>query len=201
MLATESAARRFGAASPGDAPDGLGDQLRRLPHRPAAPGPGRDAAWPWRSPGRGSTRNRSTITTPTAPARRSTTASRPRPSRRSSASRRRTLPVSSIKGAIGHSLGAASAIEAAVCVRALREQVIPPTINHRADPELDLDYVPDAARRASGSTGCSRPRSASAGRTMPSCSGGGTMSRDPASVRRGLPDDPIGRQARHRRAR
>src|SRR5262249_32666028 len=39
------------------------------------------------------------------------------------------LPVSSIKGAIGHSLGAAPAIEAAVCVRALREQVIPPTIN------------------------------------------------------------------------
>src|SRR5262249_6711286 len=39
------------------------------------------------------------------------------------------LPVSSIKGAIGHSLGAAPAIEAAVCVRALREQVIPPTVH------------------------------------------------------------------------
>jgi 3-oxoacyl-[acyl-carrier-protein] synthase II len=58
------------------------------------------------------------------------------------------LPVSSIKGALGHSLGAASAIEAAVCVRALREQVIPPTANYRPDPELDLDYVPDAARPA-----------------------------------------------------
>ncbi len=53
----------------------------------------------------------------------------------------RHLPVSSIKGALGHSLGAASAIEAAVCVRALREQMIPPAINLIPDPELDLDYV------------------------------------------------------------
>lgn len=59
-----------------------------------------------------------------------------------------TLPVSSIKGALGHSLGAASAIEAAVCVRALREQVIPPTANHRADPELSLDFVPGVGRPA-----------------------------------------------------
>ncbi len=56
------------------------------------------------------------------------------------------LPVSSIKGALGHSLGAASAIEAAVCVRALREQMIPPTINYRSDPALTLDYVPDQGR-------------------------------------------------------
>jgi 3-oxoacyl-[acyl-carrier-protein] synthase II len=49
---------------------------------------------------------------------------------------------------LGHSLGAASAIEAAVCVRALREGMIPPTINHRPDPELDLDYVPREARPA-----------------------------------------------------
>lgn len=56
------------------------------------------------------------------------------------------LPVSSIKGALGHGLGAASAIEAAVCVRALREQIIPPTINYRPDPELTLDYVPDVGR-------------------------------------------------------
>ena len=60
----------------------------------------------------------------------------------------RTLAVSSIKGALGHSLGAASAIEAAVSVRALREQVIPPTINFVPDPELDLDYVPNQARSA-----------------------------------------------------
>jgi 3-oxoacyl-[acyl-carrier-protein] synthase II len=60
----------------------------------------------------------------------------------------RRMPVSSIKGALGHALGAASAIEAAACVRALQRQVIPPTINHRPDPELDLDYVPDVARPA-----------------------------------------------------
>jgi 3-oxoacyl-[acyl-carrier-protein] synthase II len=56
------------------------------------------------------------------------------------------LPVSSIKGAIGHALGAASAIEAAVCVRSLRDQVIPPTINYRPDPDLSLDYVPGEGR-------------------------------------------------------
>lgn len=62
--------------------------------------------------------------------------------------RARSVPVSSIKGAIGHTLGAASAIEAAACLRALRDQVIPPTVNYLADPELDLDYVPGAARSA-----------------------------------------------------
>lgn len=58
------------------------------------------------------------------------------------------LPISSIKGALGHALGAASAIEAAVSVRALLEGVIPPTVHHLPDPELDLDYVPDRARSA-----------------------------------------------------
>ncbi|GIW87319.1 MAG: 3-oxoacyl-[acyl-carrier-protein] synthase 2 [Isosphaeraceae bacterium] len=56
------------------------------------------------------------------------------------------LPISSIKGALGHSLGAASAIEAAVCIRVLRDQILPPTLHHRPDPELDLDYVPGSAR-------------------------------------------------------
>lgn len=58
----------------------------------------------------------------------------------------RKLPISSIKGALGHALGAASAIEAAISVHALETQTIPPTINHRPDPELDLDYVPNRAR-------------------------------------------------------
>ena len=62
--------------------------------------------------------------------------------------RARSVPVSSIKGAIGHTLGAASAIEAAACLRALRDQLIPPTVNYLADPELDLDYVPGEARSA-----------------------------------------------------
>ncbi len=60
----------------------------------------------------------------------------------------RDLPVSSIKGAIGHSLGAASAIEAVTCVKVLEEQIIPPTINYRPDPDLDLDYVSEGARAA-----------------------------------------------------
>jgi 3-oxoacyl-[acyl-carrier-protein] synthase II len=58
------------------------------------------------------------------------------------------LPISSVKGALGHSLGAASAIEATVAVRSLQHQVIPPTINFLGDPELDLDYVPNEARTA-----------------------------------------------------
>jgi 3-oxoacyl-[acyl-carrier-protein] synthase II len=56
------------------------------------------------------------------------------------------LAVSSIKGALGHGLGAASAIEAAVSVRTLRDQIVPPTINYRADPELTLDFVPGEGR-------------------------------------------------------
>lgn len=56
------------------------------------------------------------------------------------------LPVSSIKGAIGHTLGAASAIEAITTMECLRNGVIVPTINYVSDSALDLDYVPNAAR-------------------------------------------------------
>ena len=50
---------------------------------------------------------------------------------------------------IGHSLGAAGAIEAVVCVQTIRDQVVHPTANlENPDPECDLDYVPGAARRA-----------------------------------------------------
>ncbi|WP_165065784.1 beta-ketoacyl-[acyl-carrier-protein] synthase family protein [Paludisphaera rhizosphaerae] len=62
--------------------------------------------------------------------------------------RARSLPVSSIKGAVGHTLGAASAVEAAACIRTLRDQTLPPTVNYIPDPELDLDYVPNEARPA-----------------------------------------------------
>jgi 3-oxoacyl-[acyl-carrier-protein] synthase II len=56
--------------------------------------------------------------------------------------------VSSTKGATGHLLGAAPAIEAAFSVLALRDSVIPPTINYAdPDPECDLDYVPVKARK------------------------------------------------------
>lgn len=56
------------------------------------------------------------------------------------------LPVSSIKGAIGHTLGAASAIEAITTMECLRNGVIVPTINYVSDSALDLDYVPNTAR-------------------------------------------------------
>lgn len=59
----------------------------------------------------------------------------------------RRLPVSSIKGALGHAMGASAAIEAAACVRSLMDGLIPPTINHRPDPGLDLDYVADPRAR------------------------------------------------------
>lgn len=58
------------------------------------------------------------------------------------------IPMSSIKSMIGHTMGAASAIEAACCTLALDTGIIPPTINYEEpDPECDLDYVPNQARR------------------------------------------------------
>jgi len=58
-----------------------------------------------------------------------------------------SVPVSSTKSVIGHTIGAAGAIEAAVCCLAIDRQVIPPTINYETpDPECDLDCVPNTAR-------------------------------------------------------
>lgn len=58
-------------------------------------------------------------------------------------------PVSSTKGQIGHCLGAAGAIEAVICLMAMRDGVLPPTINYEnPDPECDLDYIPNKARKA-----------------------------------------------------
>jgi len=60
----------------------------------------------------------------------------------------RKLAVSSTKGATGHMLGAAGAVEMAICAKVLQTDSVPPTINYQVpDPECDLDYVPNTARQ------------------------------------------------------
>lgn len=63
------------------------------------------------------------------------------------------VAVSSTKSMIGHTLGAAGAVEALICILAIRDGIIPPTINlENQDPECDLDYVPNVARKATVNT-------------------------------------------------
>ena len=58
------------------------------------------------------------------------------------------IPVTSSKSMIGHAMGATGAIEAIACILTIRESIIPPTINYETpDPDCDLDYVPNEARK------------------------------------------------------
>lgn len=60
----------------------------------------------------------------------------------------RKIPVSSIKSMLGHTMGAASAIEAITCALVLKHDIVPPTINYETpDHECDIDCVPNKARR------------------------------------------------------
>jgi len=66
------------------------------------------------------------------------------------------IPISSTKSTMGHLIGGAGAVEAAICIMVIQHGVIPPTINlTHPDPECDLDYVPNVARQAKVTTALS----------------------------------------------
>ncbi len=66
------------------------------------------------------------------------------------------VPISSTKSMLGHLIGCAGAAEAMICILSIRNSIIPPTINYEhPDPDCDLDYVPNVARRAEVNTALS----------------------------------------------
>ena len=93
--------------------------------------------------------SRSATSTPTAPRRRSATPSKRMALKRVFGEHAKKIAVSSTKSMTGHLLGGAGGLEAGISVLALRDQILPPTINHEhPDPDCDLDYVPNHARKA-----------------------------------------------------
>jgi 3-oxoacyl-(acyl-carrier-protein) synthase len=59
-----------------------------------------------------------------------------------------SVPISSTKSMIGHTLGASGAIESVACIKAIETGIVPPTINYESvDPDCDLDYVPNKSRK------------------------------------------------------
>ena len=60
----------------------------------------------------------------------------------------KNIPASSVKSMLGHLIGAAGAAELITCVLAIRDNIVPPTMNlNDPDPQLDLDYVPNKPRK------------------------------------------------------
>jgi len=70
--------------------------------------------------------------------------------------RAKKIPMSSIKSMTGHLLGAGGGVEFIACVYAIRDNIVPPTINYETpDPDCDLDYVPNTARKLTVDTALS----------------------------------------------
>jgi len=68
----------------------------------------------------------------------------------------KSIPMSSIKSMTGHLLGAAGGVEFIACVYAIRDDIVPPTINYETpDPDCDLDYVPNTSRKLTVETAMS----------------------------------------------